>query len=195
MATFTELCEDVYTLTKRPDLVAETKLAVKAATLKAHQVDDFYKDIREEGVSFSLADYLQSLEYRSIFPRFRKVKYIRKSDVSGNAGSFLSPITPTSALDAYGSHKADVFYGAGELIQLRSSTEFQYIFFGFYENPDLTEASFNSWVALDHPYAIVYEAAATIYKMIGQDEQASMYKRLCDEQYQFLKQANIEVEG
>jgi hypothetical protein len=53
MATFSELCSEVHTLTNRPDLVNETKLAVKAATLKLHQKDFFYKDISEQGVSFS----------------------------------------------------------------------------------------------------------------------------------------------
>lgn len=195
MATFTELCDDVHILTKRPDLVADTKMAVKAATLKAHQLDFFYKDIREEGVQFQLADYIQSLEYRTLFPRFRAVKYIRKSDESGAVGPFINLITPGQALDGYGCQKSDIFYAAGELLQIKSSTELQYVFFGFYENPDIVEASYSSWIALDHPYAIVYEAAATIYKMIGQDEQATLYKRFCDEQFQFLKQSNIQAEG
>ena len=56
MATFTELCNDVYTMTKRPDLVAETKLAVKAATLKAHQSDFYPKDIYETGIQFSRSE-------------------------------------------------------------------------------------------------------------------------------------------
>ena len=34
MATFSDLTSDVMTITNRPDLIAETKLAVKAATLK-----------------------------------------------------------------------------------------------------------------------------------------------------------------
>ena len=52
MATFAELLADVYTLTNRSDLIAETKLAVKMATLKMHQRDYFYKDIRETGIQF-----------------------------------------------------------------------------------------------------------------------------------------------
>ena len=195
MATFAELLADVYTLTKRPDLVSDTKLAVKAATLKAHQLDFFYKDLKEQGVMFSTSKLIQTLEYRSLFPRYRSVKYIRKSDVTGFTGAFLTLITPAQSLDRYNYQKADVFYGAGETLQIKSSTDLQYIFFGYYENPDITEEGYNSWVALDHQYAIVYEAAATIYKMIGQDEQSTMYKRLCDEQIQSLKQSNILAEG
>ena len=195
MATFTELCNDVYTLTNRPDLVAETKLAVKAATLKAHQLDFFWKDIEEVGIQFSSEEYIQALEYRTLVPRFRALKYIRKSDAGGVVGDFINLITPALALDRYGSQREDICYAAGEVIHIKSSTLLQYIFFGCYLNPDVTESGYTSWIANDHPYAIVYEAAATVFKGIGQDEQANTFKRLVDEQFQLVKQSNIEAEG
>lgn len=195
MATFTDLLADVYILTNRPDLVNETKLAVKAATLKAHQSDFYYKDIYETGVSFSSASYVQALEYRTILPQYRALKYIRKTDITGTPGAFLNVITPALAVDVYGKALSDVCYGAGEVIQINSSTELQYILLGCYLNPDITEDAYNSWVAVDHPYYIVYEAAITIFKMIGQDEQAAVYKKLADEQLMMLKASNIEIEG
>ena len=48
--TFDELVAEVYLLTARGDLTAETQSAVKAATLKAHKSDFFSKDIFETGV-------------------------------------------------------------------------------------------------------------------------------------------------
>lgn len=50
--SFAELVADVYTLTNRPDLVGETVLAVQAATLKAHQSDDYIYDFREQSIVF-----------------------------------------------------------------------------------------------------------------------------------------------
>lgn len=195
MATFAELCADVYTLTNRPDLVSETKLAVKAATLKAHQLDFFYKDIYEVGVQFDTSDYVQALEYRTISPRYRALKYIRKTDVSGTPGDFLSVITPAMSLDKYGHQRDDICYAAGEVIQIKSSTSLQYILFGCYRNPDITENSYSSWIAVDHPYCIVYEAAASVFKLTGDDEKSTVYKKLVDEQFMMLKASNIEAEG
>ena len=195
MSVFTDLCNDVYTLTNRYDLVAETKMAVRAATLKAHQMDFFYKDILETGISFSSPSYTQSLEYRTVVPKYRALKYIRKSDLAGNAGDFISVITPAQVLDKYNKAREDVCYIAGEAIQIKSSTDLQYIIFGCYVNPDITEDNYNSWVALDHPFAIIYEAAAGVFKAIGQDDQASMFKRLTDEQFSIVKASNIEAEG
>ncbi len=195
MATFTELCDDVYTLTNRPDLIAETKLAVKAATLKIHQSDFYFKDIYETGISFSTADYNQQIEYRTLISRYRGLKYIRKTDVSATPGDFLSIITPAQVLDQYGIANEDICYVAGEVIQIKSSTELQYAIFGCYLNPNLVEASYSSWVALDHPYAIIYEAATTVFKAIGYDEQASVFTKLAAEQLQLVRVSNIQAEG
>lgn len=195
MSVFTELCDEVYTLTNRPDLIAETKMAVKAATLKAHQSDLYYKDIFETGISFATSDYVQALEYRSVIPKYKQLKYIRKTDSAGTSGNFLEVITPTTALDKYGSVKEDVCYAAGEVIQIKSSTQLQYILFGCYVNPDITESGYNSWIALDNPYAIIFEAAATVYKAIGQDDQSTTFRTLVQEQIMMLKAANIEAEG
>ena len=195
MATFTELLSEVTTLTNRPDLLAETKLAVKAATLKLHQSDFFYKDLHEDGISFSAAEYAQQIEFRTLFPRVRALKYLRKADSSGTAGSFIKVLTPSEVLDADGIERTDICYAAGELIQVKSSTTFQYALMGYYLNPDITEAGFNSWLALDHMYAIVFEAAVTVFKTIGYDEQAAIYTKLAGEQLALVRSSNIQVEG
>ncbi len=193
--TFTELLAEVYSLTNRPDLVAETKMAVKAAPLKLHQSDFYYKDLYETGVQFTAADYNQAITYRDLLPRYRAVRYIRKSDVTGAGFDFIQPISTEVVLDRYGYQKSDVYYVAGEVIQIRSSTLLQYLLCGFYINPDITEASYSSWIALDHPYAIVYEAATTIFKGIGWDEQATVFNKLSAEQLAMIKSSNILSEG
>lgn len=198
MATFAELVADVYILTNRPDLINETKLAVKAATLKAHQMDFFYKDLFETGISWSPVAYQQSLDYRTIVPRWRSLKYLRKYDNSttpGTPGDFFTILTPEQVLDSYHINKEDVCYGAGEMIEIRSSTEDDYMLLSCYLNPDISELTYNSWVALDHPYAIEYDATATIFKMIGFDEQAAMYRQLLAEQYAMIRQSNILANG
>jgi hypothetical protein len=193
---FAELCSEVYTATNRPDLVNETKMAVKAATLKAHQSDYYYKDLFETALSFSTPDYVQSLEYRSLIPQYRALKYIRKTDVNGiDSDQFLEILTPDHVVDSYGLNKTDICYVAGSTIQIKSSTELEYVFFGCYVNPVITEGGYNSWVALEHPYAVVFDAVSTVFKMIGFDEQAAMYKQMVMEQLMELKLANVLAQG
>ena len=189
--SFASIVSDVYALTNRPDLVNETALAVKAATLKAHQFDDWIKDFTESSIQFSSADYYQTLDYKSVFPLWRKPKYIRKVDSSGNPGNFLTYIPPEKVLDAYGANRTDVYYVAGANVQMRTLDQSQYFLVGFYSNPDVTSTGFKSWIADDHPFAITYEAAAIVFKTIGFDEQVATYRGMVQEQMALLVQHAI----
>lgn len=190
------LISDVMTLTNRPDLVGETTMAVKAAALKAHQSDDYIKDFSEFSIAFSAPDYFQTLDYKSVIPLWRKPRYIRKYDATGSApGLFLKYIEPEKVVDEFGSNRQDIFYVAGANIQIRSSDQFQYMLLGAYLNPDITSTGFTSWIADDHPFAIIYEAAAIVFKTIGYDEQVPVYRQMVAEQLQLLKQHAITGMG
>ena len=194
--TLTELIAEVYTITNRPDLVGQTLTAVRSATLKLHQSDYYYKDLRETGVSFVSALYVQQLEYRPLFPKWRALKYVRKTDVAGtDTGAFLELVVPENVLDIYKQNRNDICYVAGEVIQIRSSTQVQYIILGRYDNPDITQAGYDSWIALDHPYAIVFEAASTVFKMIGDTDQFAAYTQLAAMQLVELRNSNIIAAG
>lgn len=194
--TLSELMTEVYQITNRPDLVSQTSAAVRAATLKIHQSDYFYKDIREQGLVFSTLGYTQQIEYKVIFPLWRAFKYLRKTDVTGtDTLGFLELIPPELVLDQYNLNREDVCYVAGSVIQIRSSTQIQYAIHGYYENPNITVAGFSSWVADDHPFAIVYEAAAQIFKQTGDTEQFAAFTQLAREQVITLRNSNIQAAG
>jgi hypothetical protein len=194
--TLTELQQEVYNITNRPALVAETLTAIRSATLKLHQLDYFYKDIVEQGVSFLVPAYLQSLEYRTLFPRWRALKYLRKTDSTGTErGQIYTVISPESVLDQYHADRENVCYVAGAVVQIRSSDQLQYCIVGRYDNPDITESGYNSWIALDHPYAIVFEAASLVFKMIGDTDQFAAYTGLASMQAAEVKLSNIQAVG
>lgn len=187
-AALTSLLTDVYAITKRPDLVAQTTNAVKAAALKAHRSDFYAKDLYETGLEFVTSAFYQDIPYKQIIPRYRAMKYLRKYDAVGDvAGAFFTIITPEQVLDSYNISREDVIYLSGDLLSIRSSTQFQFALFGCYLNPDITETGFNSWIATDQPYLIEYDAAVTIFKAIGFDEQATVYQKMVLDQYAELK--------
>lgn len=190
MASLNSLISDVYTLTNRPDLVAETLLAVKKATLKMHQTDFYAKDLFETGITWNPINYIQSLDYKHIHPRWRKLDYLRKYQ-DGTPGQFFTILTPQESLDRYNVQKEDICYLAGDMYEIKSSTQDTYMLLGAWINPDLTDAGYSSWIADEHPYAIVIDAAATLFKSIGQDEKAAYFKQEIIEQIQLLKQNQI----
>lgn len=190
-----ELTQEVYNLTNRPDLVAETKTALKSATLKMHQVDFWDKDIFETGISFLTSEYQQSFEYLTLIPQWRALKYIRRTDVSNGARTGIKIITPDQILDSYSAERTDVAYLAGSVVQIKSCVAFQYILLGVYLNPVVTDSGFSSWIANEIPYAIVFEACRIIFKAVGMDAESAAYERLVAEQVTLIRTANILAVG
>lgn len=182
--TFAELVIEVYLITNRPDLVARTASVIKAATLKAHKSDFFSKDIHETGVIFDTSEFRQSLDYITLIPNLRAFKYLRKADdAEDDAGIFFTIITPEEILDEYGVNKADIAYVAGRVLEIRSSTEFQFALLGCYVLPVVTDGNYASWVAEQYPFAIIHDAARRIFLSIGQREEANGEKSLADDEY------------
>lgn len=194
--TFDELLAEVYLLTKRDDLVAETKAAIKSATLKAHHFDFFSKDIYETVITADSPAYIHSIDYPAIISNFRAIKYLRKIDlVTGDPSDFIEVITPEQVLDGYKVVRDNVAYTAGRNIELRSDTEIQKLILGCYVNPIVTDAGYSSWVAELYPYAIVFEAARVLFKTIGYDEQSAAYNALAGEQFILMRNSALAEVG
>lgn len=182
--TLTELRAAVYEITNRPDMVSRTLLAIQTATLKAHQTDFYTKDLFETGIVFDESLTNQQILYKDLLPRWRAAKYFRKFDatalpapgaaVSGQ-GAIFTRIVPELVFDSYDTENQDVWYSAGDVIHLKSYAAFQNILCGCYLNPDVTEANFSSWIAVDFPQAIYLEAAATVFRMIGKGSESRDY--------------------
>lgn len=194
--TLTELQTEVYAITNRPDLADRTLSAIRAATLKLHQADYFYKDLKESGISFPAEDYLQQFDYRTLFPQWRALSYLRWTDANYyQQGDLFDIITPQSIVDDYKVNRTNVVYVAGEVVQLRSQQPIQYAILGCYLNPVITSTGYSSWIAIDHPFAIIYNAAAQVFKAIGKDQEWQAWTLLAQEQLQELKISNIEARG
>ena len=178
MASFTSLLNDIYGLTKRPDLVTDTKLALKGATLKVHSRDFYTKDHYEVGLAFSSETTIQQFTPTNSVPLFRHIDYLRKSDVNLTLGNFFSFLTPEQSLDRYQVNKEDVAYASGNVINIRSSTAFQYAILGCWVYPNITEDAYSSWIADTLPFIIELEAAREIASSTGDVEAAAMYYQL-----------------
>lgn len=191
---FQELVEEVYLITKRRDLVARTESAIKAATLKAHHADFFYPDIVEVSIEFQDEAFIQNFNPTEILPRFRKAKYIRQwhGGVQGEAGKFLDHIQIENAFDSYNYIKTDVFYLAGQLIQIRTTTPLKRCLFGCYVHPVMGPEECKSWIAQAMPFTIIYEAARTIFKSIGMQSEAAEMAQLVAEQISMLRMSYVD---
>jgi hypothetical protein len=62
---------------------------------------------------------------------------------------------------------------------VKSATALQYVLAGWYGYPNVDTKNnglnFDSWIARELPYAIIYDAASKIFQMIGQQETSRKY--------------------
>lgn len=196
MTTLSDLQQMVYAVTNRPDLVAETLTALKAATLKMHHSDFYPKDIFETGIEFATSDFYQTFEVKVPIPLYRAHKYSRYYDAVGQvAGKKFEFISPEKVIDGYSVERVDILYPAGVNLQYKGSIEFQYILFGCYVHPNVADTTYASWIADEHPYAIVFEAVRVLFGGVGLQEQAIMYEKFVSEQLAELKLSQITGEG
>ncbi len=194
--TFDELKEEIFLITNRRDLVGETESAIKAATLKAHKSDFYSKDIHETGVEFVSLSFRQSLDYISFIPNFRSLKYLRRvEDENDDVGKFFDIITPEETLDSYGINKTDIAYVAGRVLEIRASVEFDKALLGAYVLPIVRKEDYDSWVAEQSPFAIIYEASRVLFKAIGKNEESNAFRELVAEEYSLLRMSALSDVG
>ena len=198
-----DMITEVYSLTNRPDLVAETLSALKTATLQMHHKDFWYKDLQQATLQLQQADYVGVFD-TSLLQRYRAMKFIRKwyptginsvtLQSTGVGGPRLTQIDPDSIFDSYARERSDVYYIAGRSVNIKTSDQLSTFLVGWYRHPDINVATYDSWIAEEHPYAIIQSAAGQVFKLIGYDEQSTRYNNLVQEQVEMLTISNTEAE-
>lgn len=189
------LLTEVYSITNRSDLVAQTTQAVKMATLKAHMSDFYPRDLIEVNQATASTATFFSLP-TSTFTRFRALNYVQKSElvrVETTPYDFLAMLSADDLVDDYKGYKVNVVYLAGTNLNFRVSEAVAALKIGYYSFPNITDAGFSSWIDDTQPYAIICEAARTMFKTLGYDEESRTYDALVGEQIGMLKMTNINV--
>lgn len=200
MATINSISADVYTLTNRDDLVSETKVAIRKAVFKFHSADTFKRDLKT--VRLSLADYPLTIpdQFRwdiplSTFPAFRRPKVLRYPLELRLWGS--NDFEELSAENLFDSYKAEVkryFFVAGSTLSIKADCSPQYLDFTYYAYPTVPadpEATIQSWICDQYVDSIVEEAAGTVFKMIGKDDEYSRYQTLFAENLAILRATDV----
>lgn len=190
-----QLQADVLTIVKRPDLIDAIALHVKNAILKVHSSDYYLPDLYENTFQFAVSATQYSLDTKALVSRWRKIKYLNVADpTTGEPIRELKPIQVLQTVDAYNTIKDYVFYEAGNYLQIRASGGEQVYGFGCFLYPDTTLVT-PSWIVDQFPYAVQYEAARTLFKSIGFDEQSASMERLVSEAMNEVKMVGLATIG
>lgn len=187
---------DVLTIVKRPDLLADITLHTKNAILKAHTADFWLKDLYENAFSITTPATQYTVDPITLNTRWRKTAYINTIDATtGDVMRKLDPIPMVSFVDAYGYKKDYVWYEAGINLQIRCSGQETAFGFGAYLYPDVTLLTQGSWIVDNFPFAVIYEAARTLFKAIGFDEQSASMEKLVAEAMAMVRMVGLTTVG
>lgn len=198
MATLDSLAADVYTLTNRPDLVAETKVALRKSIIKFHSADTFKRDIVSQTLQMSLYPPLDVNQFRwnialTIFPRFRRPRQLATSTLNPTVTVFKE-VASDNIFNLYGSEFQNYFFISGSSITIKAIAGFDYLNFQYYQYPLVPPVStdpITSWICDQYPDAVIEEAAGTVFKMIGKDDEYSRYQTLFAENIMILRGTDV----
>lgn len=173
---FGELCAEVMVLTNRPELVAETQSRVRAATTYLHLFDFWLRDADEKIINFPASSTVFQIDTKVAFTNYRKLRYIRKWDPTTLlAGEYIKSCAPDCLYDEFKQKKSNVYYQAGNLINLLTSENQSAFVAGWYRYPNTGLNNYSSWIAELVPYAIIDLATGWLLTIIGQVEEGNKY--------------------
>lgn len=186
------------TKTNRPELVAETQLAVRMATNAIHLLDFFMRDATEQLFTLPALNYNAQFDITAL-TRFRKLRYIKKFDLASQVtregeDHQMMEADPAHLFDRYNIVKTNLFYLAGTNLNVKSSTNEQAWLLSWYMYPNTDPETYKSWVADVYPAIIIDRAVADIFRDIGMTDDANKLERKVDEfHFPLLRQQDILV--
>lgn len=199
-ASYIQLQTDIYNLTKRPDMQAETAIAIRKATLKLHNADTWKNDLTNtiyalpanpstDLVSFRYAIDMTQVAY---FPYFRKIKsiYEYNNPLTGRE-QFYKELEVDRIQDDYLLEDINYWYQAGRQVNLRANKSLTNLNITYYRFPDVTAANYTSWIADQFPDMVIEEACAKLFKTIGKDTEAQAYSNMFEENLAMLRISEI----
>jgi hypothetical protein len=175
MSQFSDLVSAAADITKRPDLTSLHQNAVRMATLRAHHVELFNRDLSVVTVNYTIDNSAQFVDIPNIYdvvPEWRIAQFGQGMD-SGRPVENLEWREYSDFWDKDNIIRSSVFTLIGETLRMSLAVQTGVVNMHVYQNPVIaTDATFKSWIATKHPDDIAWWAAAIVWARTGYMEQA-----------------------
>ena len=183
---YDELFADIVSLTARPDLEAETQIALRSAVASIHGRFNFPRDLSTKLVKLPNSSYQTALDIQVSFPRMRGLSQIRLVDQTDNpmTSPHIEVVEIGDIYDPeYGTLKNNIAYIGGSSINIRTNIPAYGYLVDYYLAPITRRDQFNSWIAQLDPAAILHLAASLVFQTNGNEEKAATYLRMVEQIY------------
>lgn len=181
MTTFAELEALVIEQTRRPEIPAVTKAAIRTATLRAHHTDFFPRDLVTGALTWTVnnaAMYHDFTNVSNILMRMRSIKFIDGNDaVTSVPVERLEFREIDDIYDSDGVLRPSVYNLIGDTLRcyFQQPTGLATAF--YYQNPLVTEAQYSSWIADAYPDELAAWASAIVFARTGFAEMAQEFQK------------------
>lgn len=161
-----DLVQKVFGITGAVNMLAETIDAIDRATRDAHSSNSWQRDVRYLSVHFGPEDGLPAKERQIILPPLLrrvtevmvKLPHEEKPKIVRVAKSYSSHLRDTDTTKAV---------LLGNVLHVVAPDVFNDVIVGGLGRPDVGDDTYKSWIAVDYPNVIIYNAAAQVLSDLG----------------------------
>lgn len=186
MTTFAEMQTAVIALTKRPELTALTDLAIRTATLRAHQVDFFPRDQDSFVFTYTVNSsevFTDLTGIHTSIPLLRTPDFMQSEDtLTLQPSENLEYLTSFKDFwDDDNVRRTSVFTQIGSTLRCSFAGATGRARLFYWKNPNVASLTYSSWIADLYPDELAYWAAGIVWARSGFQEIA--------------QQAQLQVQG
>lgn len=179
MALITTITDRTVELTRRPEIPDITSSAIRTATLRAHHVDFFPRDLASSILSAAPTS-LGFTDFQNIstsLPRLRSIKSVQILDP--NSGAPIEQLEYRNTDDLFtsdGIRRPHVYTLLGDTLRIYSSLPAASTAVFYFQNPNIAGLQYYSWIAETYPDEIAAWAAAIVFARTGYAEMANQFQ-------------------
>lgn len=188
---------DIYTLTNRPDLDAETAIALRTATTNAHLTANYPRDVTTSQVQLPNSSNQVAFNMSTLFPNCRGFMDIKPIDSSFN----ILPLWQNQLIEivemgdiydpVYKNLRTNIAFVSGDQLVVRCPVQNWGYAIQWSVAPQTQRALYNSWIAQMAPAIILYWAAAIVLATNGAEQKAADYMKQIEKFYIPQLQSNF----
>jgi hypothetical protein len=181
MTTFAEMEALVVAQTRRPEIPAVTRAAIKSATLRAHHVDFFPRDLASAPLTYAVgngAGYYDIANLSTIISRLRAPTFIHCIEpATFRPIEKLDYRDADDVYDSAGNGRLSAYTLIGDTLRIYPQLATGRLELFYYKNPDTSTVLYESWIATTYPEEVAMWAAGIVFARTGFAEMAAEFKK------------------
>lgn len=172
MTTFAELYDLTQTILRRPELQAQVESAIRTATLRAHHVDFFRRDLRVVDHGYPIDPVARFYDFQdisvSLLPRLRTIKNVYSMSPDGVYQTEQLEYRESDDLyDTDGMPRRIMYTLIGDTLRCFFALPTGRMNIYYFANPQVQAVNYRSWIADEYPEELAYWAAGISFARAG----------------------------